>query len=106
MNELKQIFTDMLNHIDNHKQAYNLPEWTNERIVNAHIKTHETKLKKLFISGVVDSAVLETMHDEIFNEFHELRKKKGNNLSIDIDGKEVNEIIRLGKLKAKREHCL
>jgi len=106
MKELKQIITEMLNHIDNHKQAYNLPEWTNERIANAQIKTHETKLKKLFISGVIDSAVLETMHNEIFNEFHELRKKKGNSLSIEIDGKEVNEIIRLGKLKAKSEHCL
>ena len=61
---------------------------------------------KLILSGVIDNTVLETMHNEIFNEFHELRKKKGNSLSIEIDGKEVNEIIRLGKLKAKSEHCL
>lgn len=52
MNELKQIFTNMLNHIDNHKQSYSSPEWTNERIVNAYIKTHEAKLKKLFIPSV------------------------------------------------------
>ena len=52
MNELEQIFTEMLNHIDDHKEAYNKPQWTNEAIVKTWIKTNESKLKNLFIPGV------------------------------------------------------
>ena len=52
MNELEQIFTEMLNHIDDHKEAYNKPQWTNQAIVKTWIKTNESKLKNLFISGV------------------------------------------------------
>jgi len=52
MNELEQIFTEMLNHVDDHKEAYNKPQWTNEAIVKTWIKTNESKLKNLFISGV------------------------------------------------------
>jgi len=51
MNELEQIFTEMLNHVDDHKEAYNKPQWTNEAIVKTWIKTNESKLKNLFISG-------------------------------------------------------
>lgn len=47
MNELKQIFTDMLNHIDDHKEAYNKPQWTNEAIVNSWVKTNKIKLNKI-----------------------------------------------------------
>ncbi len=53
MNELEQIFTEMLNHIDDHKESYNKPQWTNEAIVKTWIKTNENKLKNLLISGVV-----------------------------------------------------
>lgn len=42
----------MLNHIDDHKEAYDKPQWTNEAIVKTWIKTNESKLKNLFISGV------------------------------------------------------
>lgn len=106
MNELEQIFTEMLNHIDEHKEAYNKPQWTNEAIVKTWIKTNEIKLKNLFISGVTNCAILETMHQQVFTEFHNLRKQKGNARYIQIDGKEANEIIRLGKLATKKEHCL
>ena len=52
MKELEQIFTEMLNNIEDHKQTYNKPEWTNEVIVQTWIKANEHKLKNLFISGV------------------------------------------------------
>ncbi len=48
MEKLQQIFTEMLNHIDDHKEAYNKSQWTNEAIVKTWIKTNEHKLKKLF----------------------------------------------------------
>jgi hypothetical protein len=53
MKGLEQIFTEMLNHIDKHKQAYNKPQWTNEAIVKSWVNTKKPDLKKLFISGVV-----------------------------------------------------
>jgi hypothetical protein len=55
MKELEQIFTEMLNHIDKHKEAYCKPEWTNGAIVKAWVNTQKPELKKLFISGVVVS---------------------------------------------------
>ncbi len=61
MNELEQIFTEMLNHIDDHKEAYDKPQWTNEAIVKTWIKTNESKLKNLFISGVVKSFYCDNM---------------------------------------------
>ncbi len=106
MNELEQIFTEMLNHKDEHWQAYNKPQWDNNKIVKAWIKTNESKLKNLFISGVTNCAILETMHQQVFTEFHNLRKQKGNTEFIQVNGKEANEIIRLGKLATKKEHCL
>lgn len=42
----------MLNNIDDNKETYSKPEWTNKVIVQTWIKAHETQLKKLFISGV------------------------------------------------------
>lgn len=55
MKELQQIFTEMLNHIDEHKEAYNKPQWTNEAIVKTWIKTNEHKLKNLFIPIVSEN---------------------------------------------------
>lgn len=55
MKELQQIFTEMLNHIDSHKEAYDKPQWTNEAIVKTWIKTNEHKLKNLFIPKVSNS---------------------------------------------------
>ena len=37
---------------------------------------HESKA--LNITNVTKCAILETMHEEIFNEFHKLRRGKGN----------------------------
>lgn len=52
MNGLEQIFTEMLNNIDDHRQTYSKPEWTNKLIVQTWIKANEHKLKNLFIPGV------------------------------------------------------
>ena len=67
MNELEQIFTEMLNHIDDHKEAYNKPQWTNEAIVKTWVKTNESKLKNLFISGVSQQRELLELLTEIAN---------------------------------------
>lgn len=40
--EILKIFTEMLEHIENHKPAYK--KWTNEQIVRTWIKTHEHRL--------------------------------------------------------------
>ena len=82
MNELEQIFTEMLNNIDDCKQVYNKPEWDNRKIVQTWIKAHETQLKKLFISGVsncktepklgkleTELGKLEKVHGEIVKYF-------------------------------------
>lgn len=63
MNELEHIFIEMLNHIDDHKEAYNKPQWTNEAIVKTWIKTNESKLKNLFISSVVNCVYVVTERD-------------------------------------------
>ena len=66
MNELEQIFTEMLNHIDDHKEAYNKPQWTNEAIVKTWIKTNESKLKNLFISGVSNPLNVFLVGDNVY----------------------------------------
>ena len=50
MNELENIFIEMLNHIDDHKESYNKNEWTNEAIVKTWIRANDHRLKKLFIN--------------------------------------------------------
>lgn len=47
---------------------------------------------------------LETMHQETFNAFHDLREDKQSKRYITIDGKDANEIIRLGKIATKKQH--
>lgn len=47
MEILIEIFTEMLNHIDNHQYAYKNPQWTNRQIVEAWVKTNEAKLKNI-----------------------------------------------------------
>ncbi len=69
MNELEQIFTEMLNHIDDHKEAYDKPQWTNEAIVKTWIKTNESKLKILGIGGVVKSFTAKQVADMLFKDF-------------------------------------
>ena len=68
MEELKKIFTDMLDHIDNHKDAYKNPEWTNERIVDVWIKTNEAKLKSNVIHDVSIHDVSIRDYDPDFEE--------------------------------------
>jgi len=65
MNELEQIFTEMLNNIDDHKQTYSKPEWTNKLIVQTWIKANEHKLKNLFISGVSKSSNVFLVGDNV-----------------------------------------
>lgn len=45
--------------------------------------------------------LINDMHQEIFDQFHIFRKSKGNAVDVLINGKEMNEIIRLSKLKIK-----
>lgn len=40
--EILSIFTEMLEHIENHYEAYG--KWTNEEIVKTWMKTHEHRL--------------------------------------------------------------
>jgi hypothetical protein len=47
MEKLIEIFTEMLNHIDNHNYAYKKPQWTNRQIVETWVKTNESKLKNI-----------------------------------------------------------
>ena len=57
MKGLEKIFTEMLNHIDDHKEAYNNDkQWTNQAIVKTWINNSESELKKLGICGVSGSA--------------------------------------------------
>jgi len=53
MEELEKIFIEMLDHIDNHKESYNKPQWTNEAIVKTWLKANEHKLKLLGIADIV-----------------------------------------------------
>lgn len=62
MEELQKIFTEMLDHIDDHRKAYDKPQWTNEAIVKVWIKTKESELKNLFIYGVSNCADLKPTH--------------------------------------------
>lgn len=55
MEELEKIITAMLDHIDEHKDAYNKPQWSNKLIVRAWLKTHQEQVKNCLISGVVIS---------------------------------------------------
>jgi hypothetical protein len=43
--ELERIFTEMLNHIDEHKEVY--IKWSNEGIVKTWVKTKKTELEKI-----------------------------------------------------------
>jgi len=61
---LEEIFTEMLNHIDNHKEAYKKPQWTNESIVKNWIKKNEHKLKNLFIPIVSNSYSKEELEND------------------------------------------
>lgn len=78
MEELQQIFTEMLNHIDKHKEAYDKPQWTNEAIVKTWIKTNQHKLKNLFIPIVSQRSELlafaKKMQDIGFNEMDDAEK--------------------------------
>lgn len=48
INELTEIFTDMLNHIDFHKEGYNKNKWTNEDIVKTWIRSNKFRIEKIF----------------------------------------------------------
>jgi len=61
-------------------------------------------IKKCNLAFVSNCAILETMHQRIFDEFHNLRATKGNPRYVTIDGKIMNELIRVGKLVTKKEH--
>ena len=52
MEELKGLIEELLNHIDNHKEAYNKPEWTNKNIVNAWFRSYDHKFKNLGLFSV------------------------------------------------------
>jgi len=58
MEELEKIFIEMLDHIDDHKESYNKPQWTNEAIVKTWLKVNEHKLKLLGIDDVLESACI------------------------------------------------
>lgn len=66
-----------------------------ERIISGDNCTYAEWLEKL-----VDS-ILQDMHQYAFDEFHKHRKVYGTGKVVCIDGKDFNEILRLGKLKAK-----
>ena len=52
MEELKGLIEELLNHIDDHKEAYNKPEWTNKNIVNAWFRSYDYKFKNLGLFSV------------------------------------------------------
>lgn len=54
MEELEKIFTEMLNHIDKHKESYNKPQWDNKSIVKAWVKSHDSRLKEAITKKVID----------------------------------------------------
>jgi len=52
MEELKGLIEELLNHVDDHKEAYNKPDWTNKNIVNAWFRSHDYKFKNLGLFSV------------------------------------------------------
>lgn len=51
---LQGVFSDMLNHIEAHKEAYNKDQWTNENIVKAWIQSNEPRLNNISLGNEVD----------------------------------------------------
>lgn len=104
MEILQKVFTDMLNHIDTHKESYSTGQWTNDNIVKTWIINYKQELEKIHVANKINFDLIETMHNNVFNEFHAFRKRQNPDRTvIMLDGKEMNEIIRLAKQATRKE---
>lgn len=72
------------------------------REIPMHIVQDRYLTYAAWLEEQIDS-VLQDMHRYAFDEFHKHRKKNTQDFKISLDGKEFNEILRLGKLKVKEE---
>ena len=76
MEKLIEIFTEMLNHIDNHNYAYKKPQWTNRQIVETWVKTNESKLKNIgdiaSVSKIPNGVLAKNKCEEIMQELDNL----------------------------------
>ena len=105
-NKIKEVedFANMLIKFSEYLECYGVEN------LSIGIKTYAYQFAKEFLwdknnfINKLKLELVESVHKHTFSAFHSYRRKYSNKTIVSLNGKEMNEIIKVGKIKAK-QYC-